>query len=319
MIPGFTLRRLAAQICCAKTLEHVVEPAIADLQREYAGAGGLASRVGIVLAGYVAILRVIAICAGSVAVETDEERGTLVRMLEWSATMIAVIALMLMVPPLFNRPTLGWREATTLVPQAMALAIPIGIAFGLAFGLRAPLTMNLAKATLLGAIAASALSFVILAWGVPAANEAFRDITFRELRARGYEGPAAGLQKGYSEMTLSELRRQAAHFAANGEPGIARLFVFRFHFRFAFAGAALALVSVLLAAPDKHRGFRGVLALAACFVYWVLMIVGEIGSRDGYLPQPIGAWLPNLVLIASAIVIASSARLDGPAEAEHYR
>ena len=36
MIPGRVLHRLAARLCCAKTLEHVVEPAIADLQKEYA-------------------------------------------------------------------------------------------------------------------------------------------------------------------------------------------------------------------------------------------------------------------------------------------
>ena len=36
MIPGRMLHRLAARICSAKTLERVVEPAIADLQKEYA-------------------------------------------------------------------------------------------------------------------------------------------------------------------------------------------------------------------------------------------------------------------------------------------
>ena len=35
MMPGTTLHRLAAYICSAKTLERVVEPAIADLQKEY--------------------------------------------------------------------------------------------------------------------------------------------------------------------------------------------------------------------------------------------------------------------------------------------
>ena len=36
MIPGRALHRLAARLCSAKTLERVVEPAIADLQKEYA-------------------------------------------------------------------------------------------------------------------------------------------------------------------------------------------------------------------------------------------------------------------------------------------
>ena len=38
MMPGRTLHRLAARLCSAKTLERIVEPAIADLQKEYADA-----------------------------------------------------------------------------------------------------------------------------------------------------------------------------------------------------------------------------------------------------------------------------------------
>ena len=307
MIPGRALHRLSARVCSAKTLERSVEPAIADLQQEYAGAGGVAGRVWILLTGYFAILKVIAICVGSVSVETDEERRTLVRTLESCAVMVALILVMLMVPPLIQYSSMGWRVATTLVPQAMALAVPIGIAFGLAFGLSPRPTMNLAKATLGGALVASAFSFVILAWGVPAAGDAFREITFRELRASGYQSPVT-LQKGYNEMTLSELRSQAAHSAADGEPRRARQIVSSFHFRFSFAAATLALVSVLLAAPLNHRGLRGLLAFAACFVYWVLMFVGELGNRAGYLTPPLGAWLPNLVLLLSAIVIACSRR-----------
>ena len=100
-----------------------------------------------------------------------------------------------MVPPLFNHSMKGWRAATTLVPQAMPLAIPIGIAFGIAFGLSARPTMNITRVTLLGGVAASAFSFVVLAWAMPAANEAFREITFRELKAKGYQGTVSGLQR----------------------------------------------------------------------------------------------------------------------------
>ena len=38
MMPGRTLHRLATHICSAKTLERIVEPAIADLQKEFAAA-----------------------------------------------------------------------------------------------------------------------------------------------------------------------------------------------------------------------------------------------------------------------------------------
>ena len=313
MLPGRTLHRLATHLCSATTLERIVEPAIADLQKEYAGASSVAARVWILLAGYVAIFKVMAMCVGRVSVESDDERRDLVKMVAWSAAMVVVILVVLMVPPLINHHGVGWYAATTVVPQAMALAIPIGIAFGMAFGFSARPTMNLAKVMLLGAIAASALSFVILAWGVPAAGDAFRSITLRELRARGYEGPVTGLRKGYSEMTLPELRSQAAHWAADGEPRRARRLVFSLHLRFAFAAATLALVSVLLVAPVNHRGWRGVLAFGACFTYWMLMFAGDWGSRRGYLAPPLGAWLPNLALIATAVLIAvsRSSRLRG--------
>ncbi len=173
--------------------------------------------------------------------------------------------------------------------------------------------MNIARATLGGALAASAFSFVILAWGVPAANEAFREITFRELRARGYQGPVTRLQKGYSEMTLSELRGEIARFSADGVLLSARQSVFRLHLRFALGAATFALASLLLAAPVNHRGLRALLAFAACFVYWMLMFAGDAGSQRGYLTPPLGAWLPNIVMITFAIVIASSrsSRLRG--------
>ena len=314
MIPGRALHRLAACLCSPNTLERIVEPAVADLQKEYSGASGVAGRIRILLAGYIAILKVMAMCVGRVSVDTDEDRRHLLTLLSWSAAMVAVFIVLLMVPPVVAHPKMGWQLATTLVPQALGVAIPIGIAFGIAFGVSGRPTMNLAKATLLGAVAASALSFVILAWGIPASGDVFRTITFRELRARGYEGPTTGLEKGYSEMTLVELRRRIAQFSADGEPRIARRYEFAFHLRFALAAATIALVSVLLAAPVSHRGWRGLLAFGACLAYWALMFTGDVGSRRGYLAPPLGAWLPNLVLIGTAIVIASSrsSRLRGP-------
>lgn len=311
MLPGRMLHRVAYCICGTKTLERVVEPAIADLQNEYAvAATPPLRRAATLLTGYVGILKVIAICALSVSAAIEDERRTLVRTVAWSATMVAVILAIFLAPLLYSRPTMGWRLATAFVPQALALAIPLGIAFGIALGLRARPTMNIAKMLLLCALAASALNFGNLAWAMPAGNHAFREMTFRELRATGDEGPVTGLQKGYNEMSFSELQSESARFLAEGEPRRARQFTFRLHLRFALAAAAFALASVLLAAAARHRGWHSLIALGLCVVYWMLMVAGDVGSRRGYLPPPIGAWLPNLVMIGSAIVVASS-RLRG--------
>ena len=305
MLPGRTLHRLATHICSAKTLERVVEPAIADLQKEYV-ADRTTRRVWILLAGYAAILKVIVICALRVSSTTHDERQALRRTLAWSVGWIAVISVLLTLPPLLQWSMRRWDAAIAVVPQALPLAIPMGIAIGIAFGLSARPAMNIVKATVLGAVVASALSFGVLARVIPAANHAFREITIRELRAGGYRGEIV-LHKGPNEMTLSELRREEASFAAAGQIRLPRQFAFAFHLRFALAAGTLALAGLLLAVPFNHRGLRGLIAAAAFFLYWALIYTGEaLAVSQGLLPPMAGAWLPNIVLMAFAIVVASS-------------
>ena len=59
---------------------------------------------------------------------------------------------------------------------------------------------------------------------------------------------------------------------------------------------------------------RGIGALVSCLVYWALIFTGEFLSvYRTVVPAFAGAWLPNLVMIASATFIASSrfSRLRG--------
>lgn len=316
MMPGRTLHRLAAYICSSHSLERVVEPAIADLQKEYGEVRrrGIVSRAGNLLSGYAAILKVMALCVFRLTFATGE-RHMLMRALVCSMAMVLLIVGVLIVPPLydFDQSVRSWYAATMLVPQAVPLAIPLGIALGIAFGLSAQPAMNIAKATLLGAIVASALSFAVLIWAMPVANQMFREMMLRELRGTGYQGSITAPEKGYNEMSIAELRREVAQFSAHGETRLARQYEFQFHLRIALAAATVTLTSVLLVAPFNHRGLRGLVAFAGCFAYWALIFTGEWGSRRGYLTPPIGAWLPNLALIATALIIASSSssRLRG--------
>src|SRR6185295_13039180 len=179
MVPGRSLHRLASLICSTKSLERVVEPAIADLQKEYDGhaASHFLRRVWVLFRGYSAILRVMAVCALGVSVASDEERNGLVRTFAWSLTFMIAAAALLMLPPLWlGEPGFGsTRHLIQLTPQAVPLAIPLGLAFGIAFGLAGcAVTRAMAKAILLVAVAAALVSFVILAWVMPAANQAFR-------------------------------------------------------------------------------------------------------------------------------------------------
>jgi hypothetical protein len=228
MIPGRTLHRLAARICSANTLERVVEPVIADLQKEFAGAGSASRRVWILFAGYAATLQVIALCAVSVPAGEDERRA-ITNALAWSVAMFVVVSALLILLPLYSFQNIprGWYAATMLVPQAVPLAIPIGIAVGMAFGLCARPTMSITKTLLLYALAASVLSFGILAWAMPAGNQAFKELTLHKLWGSGYHGAITEPWKAHNEMNLSELRQQIGRFSAMGQPRRAREFAFR--------------------------------------------------------------------------------------------
>jgi hypothetical protein len=293
MVPGRTLHRVAAHICSAKTLERVIEPAIADMQKEYGGR--FPRRVWMLLTGYVAILKVMAWCALTVSTTTHDDRRALSRTLALSVGWIAAISALLTLPPLLDSSMQRWDAVMALVPQGLPLAIPMGIGIAIAFGLSARPAMNIVKVTLIGGVVASALSFGILAWAMPAANQAFRQMTIRELKAGGYHGEIE-LKKGHNEMTVSELRRKEGP-----------VFAFAFHLRFALAAGTLALASLLLAVPFNHRGLRGLIALAASFGYLALLYTGEaLAASRMALPPAAAAWMPNVVLIACAIIVASS-------------
>jgi lipopolysaccharide export LptBFGC system permease protein LptF len=246
--------------------------------------------------------------------ETDDERRMLTQTLAWSVAFVVASAALLILPPLSNygNGVRGWYVVMTLVPQAAPLAIPMGIAFGLAIGATGRMALKASTVLLLVATVASLLSFVMLAWGMPAGNEAFREIAFRQISAEGHDGQVI-LQKGHNEMTFSELRREIAVLSAAGQPRQARQFAFSLHLRFSLAAATLALTSVLLAVRTKRRGLRVLIAAASCLAYWMLLYAGDAASLRGYVTPPIGAWLPNLMMIASAMFIASSrsSRLRG--------
>lgn len=314
MIPGRALHRIAARICCPSTLERVVEPAIADLQKEYAEAAltGNVKRAWALMRGYLAIAKAIAMCVLNPPIQTDDDRRSMVLTMAWSVTFVVASTTLLILPPLYNTDVVTSSYVVlTLVPQAVPLAIPIGIAFGIAIGASGRMALRASTALLIGATAASMLSFAVLAWGMPAANQAFREIAFRQVRARGNEGPIT-LQKGANEMTFSELSREIAVLSA-GQSRQARQLAFSFHLRFSLAVATLAVASVLLAVRARRRWLRVTLAVTTCLVYWMLLYAGDAASLRGYLPVAVGAWLPNVLLIALAMLIASSSssRLRG--------
>ena len=320
MIPGRMLHRLAVVLCSTKTLHRIVEPAIADLQNEYAAPTQQIRRAWALLRGYVAIAKVIAMCALSVSVAEDDGRMAIVRTMTWSFTLAVLFTALLMLPPLFTTlsmlPLLSTADGdlasisiAALIPQAVPLAIPIGFAFGIALGLdRRTVNRGMVKAILLCALLGSVVSFVTLAWLMPAGNQAYRESI---ARTAGISRP---LTNGPSEMSLSELHRQAAIAAAAGDEQNAHSYAWFFHLRFALAGASVVLAGFLLATAVAGIAASAFISLGACLAYWALIYIGEwLAVNHASAPAFVGAWLPNLTLTAVAIYMVSSrsSRLRG--------
>ncbi len=318
MIPGRALHRLAAGICCAKTLEHVVEPAIADLQKEYAQARtSRAGRARALMNGYTAILQVIAMCALTVSLATDAEQRAIVRTMAWSFAFTIAFTLALMLPPLSIVDGAGISIfLAALIPQAVPLAIPIGLTFGIAFGMaRRTATQGVTRVILLSALLASIVSFGTIGWIMPAGNQAWRESIAQET------GITVPLVRGPNEMSFSELDRQSAVAAAAGNTRTADSYAWSFHLRFALSAASLVLAGLLIAMAIRNPAARALIALLACFTYWVLIFVGEglavysplAPAFAGTIPVAVGAWLPNIVFASLAMIIVSSrsSRLRG--------
>jgi hypothetical protein len=319
MIPGRMLHRLAAHICSAKTLEFSVEPAIADLQCELFSVDqrSVFRRVTVLAGGYAAILKVITMCALSVSVATDDDRRAILRTMAWSLTLTVAVTGLLMLPPLsIVEGRLSSIFLAGLIPQAVPLAIPIGLTFGIAFGMAGrTASRGITRVILLSALLASLVSFVTLAWVMPAGNEAFRESIAQTL------GVTVPLTKGPNEMTFSELDREATIALAAGNVRRAGDYAWSFHLRFALSAASVVLAGFLLATAVRAVATRALIALIACFAYWVLIYVGEglavyspiAPAFAGTIPVFVGAWLPNIALIATAILIVTwrSSRLRG--------
>lgn len=313
MLPGRTLHRLASHICSENTLERIVEPAIADLQKEYAGAvaRSAVARRWILLTGYLAVVKVMAICALRASVIRSEERDGLARTVRWSLALIGAMTALLLLPPLqfARREMITPISLVQLIPQAVPLAIPIGLALGIAVGLaNRSFTRSTARAVLFGAAVASLVSCATMVFVMPVANQSYREAIAQN---NGVSGP---LSKGYAEMTLSELRRRIA-FAPDIRD--AWMAAWNFHIRFALAAAAFAISGFLLTIATAGATRRVLLALFACFLYWALLYSGEwfavTRGATSELSIFTAVWLPNIVFIVMTFVVVSSraSRLRG--------
>ena len=312
--PGDRLRSLALRLFSTSVMERLIDPAIADLQCEYAEAmrrGRIWRSRWIRFAGYLAFWKVAAVEMASIAATQPAwalaDGGAVGRTIRFSGIATTVTVALLVWMPLrnlsrqviFGDPSLLRLSLLPLylIPQALAVALPMGLVFGVLYGLRGRAVTVRSRTTIIAlAVGVSLATLAVTGGLLPEANQAFRETVAGRPVARGL-----------NELSLREL--------ASGNP-------YQFHMRLALAVAplTLGLFSLGLAAAiraSRRTWIATLISVAICFVYYVILYHGGRLAFDNRVPGFAGAWAANLVFAASALLLHLRTRGRSAARPSH--
>ncbi len=284
---GDRLRAFAARRFDAVTMARVIDPAIADLQAE-----------PVSVAGYLAVLKVIALCVPEASMSG---RG---RAWAFSVVVMAAVVAALELPAMiiaWNQRAIDPRMVLYLVPQGLSVAAAVGMLLGVVFGFGGrTLSTRMVHWIVAVAIVVAGASFVNAGWITPPANQAFRAALSQRA---GWPGPPS---RGYPEMTFGELRRQLDLAALNPSTVVAtdlHYMAVSYQGRWAVSSAPLMFTLFALLIVGRSRLARWTAALAVCAAYLgycLYLTVPRLVALDGPWPGA-AAWYPDVAL---AIVIA---------------
>lgn len=305
--PGDRLRAFAACLIRREAMTRVIDPVISDLQHEYREAldqNRTWKAAWVRLAGYAAFAKVLMLCDWS-----EKEIGSLMRAALYSAAATIPFTALFMYAPVAHIVTRAnlpdpWLVGISLVPSALAVAIPLGTALGVTIALAGrQVSRRLAVDVGTMALACSLLSFINTAWVVPEANQAFRAATFAAV-APGQPAPARGVNEltvgALSRAINLELKRDWPS-GSGGWTNVRRL-QFAYWNRFAVPSATLALVSVALSLVTITRRRWALLltVFLAAFGWYSMLYLERQTALHSNLPAIVAAWLPNVVLVSIA-------------------
>jgi hypothetical protein len=335
MIPGRTLHRLATRICSAKTREWLVDPILADLQKEYREAvqcGRVWRSRWILTVGYVGLLAAVALYlmdrltdARLKNKESDPVlRWVVLLILTTAGATIALIAAMKALP-LHTDWEMHRSHVGYLIARSLPLAIAIGVPCALGWVCSATTLSRRSVASILGIVVLlSAISFTTSQWVVPKLSSPLGKL----ISDRGIYGLFTGPgPERYFSSTREERRRMAlASPYPNHSVTLSSRFV-------SYSSGSISIAPIVL----------GTFVLSICWrrrlTRTVSVLVG-VGALAGYLlvmalsddpslfrlserivdtrrfnPIDYVIWLPNAVLAVLSIVMFAA---SGPAEAGHY-
>jgi hypothetical protein len=282
-------------------MERLIDPVIADLQCEHAeavrhGRPWRARRIRI--AGCIAFWKV----AGMAAFAKDRHGARAIAVALSTATLLTMLAIYAVLAntaaTIHTRGNMAWL-VLYLVPQALAVSLPVCLALGLFVWIRSDgespsrkrIVLWLTRIALLLAVANTG-------WITPAANDAYRNIIAGTATARGA-----------NELTFIELGQRVYQGSPGGAPDGPLPKVYWLNARLALAVAPVLLCVLALAgATTPRRRFGTVTVLATLAVFatcYLLFPADDIASLMRWFPAAAIAWLPNgLAMIATLSVAA---------------
>jgi hypothetical protein len=326
--PGMWLRALAARLCDANAMTHLIDPIVADLQHEHAEArrdGAIWRARRVRLAGCFALIKVLTLAQGGrvreVLQRITTNESVLARVVTYSMLAMGAATIVLMLPPLQTLSHVDPLLALYMVPQALPLSIPFGLIVGIliAFGGRVISRRVAVRVLMLGAVC-SALAFVTLGWLVPSSNYAYRvRVAERTEPPVTFDGSNSGesLWKGPNELTLPEFRsmylRVTATGIATGLPRVGwdnlRTLWFMYHLRWALPCASLVFVLVALSVTRHRRAVRITVSLATPAAYFCFFWLLASSNTLTVAPPGVLAWLPNILVAGAALAWMAAAHV----------
>jgi hypothetical protein len=297
--PGDGLRRLAARICEQRTMERLVEPIIADLQAEWdtaAAQGGRRAARWLAWRGYGAFWKALGLhCIMSTFQPSRSDANvSMHRVVAFALGALAIMTALMIVPPMLDfkwdgGPLEKLRLILLLIPQALPLSIPSAICVGVVCAMRGHRTSPRHVAAVLAIAAVSTfMVWTMLEWGVPAANQAFREL----IVARLGDG-RVNLDPGLNELGLSRLSQRTDPRAVQHS---------RLLWAICFATGPLALFSLGIAAVVRRFSAAMAVSVTAIVLYWAFMASIDEALRGGSL-RGAGAWAANALFLLAGVLM----------------
>jgi lipopolysaccharide export LptBFGC system permease protein LptF len=298
MTSDHPLRRLLARVCSADTMARVVNPTLADMRWEAGRPAWL---------GYLALLKALTVHAvmstpGAVGRVYSDDGHAIPKVAVFSIAGAIVAAVPLGVLPFLETIRRAHVPPFTLgvllLPQALVLTLPAAWLFAIPLALkRQQPRARLVRRIVVLSIGCAAITFALIAWIMPEANQAYRVQAYRALASGQQE-----LGRGPNETGFAALTRQIESLRTfHGAESAVRRLKYVYQVRLALAGAPVPLGLLALGVARWSAGRRRPLLLGCASLAFYVAVVFPFQAflAASVLPgtsiaPSVLAWLPNL-------------------------